>query len=244
MMSADEKPCPGRRAEAEANPGRTTADYHDLTCPDLPEWIGRWLSEARFRPYFVAAGSVAAAIELYWWNVAVSEAFYAPLNLLEVALRNALHGELRRRYAQADWWTSAELGDHSRLKMDQAIAKCRSRTGGLCCPDDVVAELSFGFWTSLLARPYDRKLWVPTLHRAFPYYRGPRRQLHDWLLSVVLFRNRIAHHEHVYTRDLTADLAKIRRLLGYLSAELVVQMDGVCRVTAVLSERPLAFGRG
>ncbi len=36
--------------------------------------------------------------------------------------------------------------------------------------DDLVTELSFGFWVSLISRTYDRPLWVPALHRAFPHH--------------------------------------------------------------------------
>jgi len=206
---------------------------------ELPEWVRRGLSEARIRPYLVATdGSVEAALRLYWWNVSVSEAFYPALHVIEVALRNVLHERLRSTYGRDDWWTRAPLSKHSRLKVDEAVAKCRGRTGGRCGSDDAVAELSFGFWVSLLSRTYDHSLWVPALHRAFPGYRGRRGQLHDWLLSVVYFRNRIAHHEHIHTRDLAADLAKIRRLLGYFSPDLLVRLDAVDRVAAVLWTRP------
>jgi hypothetical protein len=117
-----------------------------------------------------------------------------------------------------------------------------SKVEGCYGPDHVVAELSFGFWVSLLSKGYDQSLWVPFLHQAFPNYHGPRRQLHDWLYSVVLLRNRVMHHEHIYTRDLAADLAKIRRLLEYFSPGLALQLDGLDRVSEVLSRRPPALG--
>ncbi|WP_203923445.1 hypothetical protein [Rugosimonospora africana] len=74
--------------------------------------------------------------------------------------------------------------------------------------DDVVAELQFGFWTSLLSNhrgsQYGRLLWVPTLHRSFPHYHGRRRDLHDNYEAMRLLRNRIMHHEPIHHRDLMA----------------------------------------
>lgn len=99
--------------------------------------------------------------------------------------------------------------------------------------------MSFGFWVSLLSAgaAYDRVLWVPTLHLAFPHYSGTRRALHDNLLTMVLLRNRIMHHEPVYYRDLAADHRKLYRLLGYLSPEAVARARALDRVGAVLGRR-------
>ncbi len=121
-------------------------------------WMSKALSLPRLDAYARAAnGDALAAERLYWWNVQISGAFYGPLHCLEVALRNALHDELRSSYARDDWWTVLSNNRHSQ---------------------------------------YDRRLWVPCLHRAFPHYRGRRRDLYDNLETMRLFRNRIMHHEH------------------------------------------------
>lgn len=208
---------------------------------DLPEWIPTALSAARFRPYLVAAGSdVQQAIRLYKWNVAVSEAFYTPLHYLEVAVRNSMHHRLTERFGRDDWWNVVPLNDIGRRIVTETIAKVRRRVGPKYDAGDVVAELSFGFWASLVSRgaSYDRRLWVPALHKAFPNYRGPRQQLHDNLLSCVLLRNRIMHHEPVYHRHLTADHAKLHRLLGYVSPAVVRLVKEVDKVPEVLRRKP------
>ena len=49
----------------------------------------------RFGPYLAAAhGNVRAALDLYVWNLCLGAAFYGPLAILEVTVRNALHREL------------------------------------------------------------------------------------------------------------------------------------------------------
>lgn len=70
-----------------------------------PGWIRDSLSLLRFAPYLARVdGDLDAAIQLYWRNVGVSTAFYAPLHCLEMALRNAVHRRL------ATWSTSSPTG--------------------------------------------------------------------------------------------------------------------------------------
>jgi len=103
----------------------------------------------------------------------------------------------------------------------------------------MVAQLSFGFWVSLLSSGagYDRHLWVPTLHRAFPCYSGSRKNLHENFLTMVLFRNRIMHHEPIHHRDLLADHRKVYQLFGYLSPDAVKCALALDRVATVLARR-------
>jgi hypothetical protein len=204
-----------------------------------PEWIRDLLSAPRLGPYLRASnGAAAVAIRLYWWNAAVSAAFYGPLHCLEIGLRNALHCQLRGYYGRADWWSVAPLTSDGVRRVKEASVKL-SRTSPHPSPDDVVAALTFGFWISLLSRgaSYDRTLWVPTLHRAFPYYSGRRAALHDNLVAMLRLRNRVMHYEPIHHRDLAADRAKIYRLLGYISAEATREVAPLDRIPEILSRR-------
>ncbi|MEU4404032.1 hypothetical protein AB0F88_05860 [Streptosporangium sp. NPDC023963] len=209
---------------------------------ELPEWVQRVFSTPRFTPYLDVSGrNVMRAWQLYRWNVEVSEAFYGPLHCLEIGLRNAEHDQLRARYGRADWWEVAPLRNHDAFKIAKAREDLgrRSRRSGIpFTADDVLAELSFGFWVSLLSQAYDRHLWVPALHRAFPHYSGRRGELRDNLQAMVLFRNRIMHHEPIHHRHLAADHAKIYRLLGYLEPEVAPWLRRFDRVPEILARRP------
>ena len=205
-----------------------------------PEWIRDVLSTARFAPYLARTnGDIAAAIRLYWWNVEVSAAFYLPLHCLELGVRNAIHKVLGEWFGHVEWWSVAPLSDSGRRIVSAAVQKVARRVGPQHVADDVVAELSFGFWVSLISRgaAYDRTLWVPALHRAFPFYRGKRKVLHDNLLTMVLLRNRIMHHEPIHHRDLHADHAKIYHLLGYVSPRMAKELETLDRVGQVLRRR-------
>ncbi|MFE3515365.1 hypothetical protein [Streptomyces sp. NPDC059166] len=194
-------------------------------------------------PYLDACGGDASrAGRLYWWNVEACGALYGPLHCLELTVRNALHAVLTEHYGRADWWESAPLNAQGLRLVAKARAKCAGRRGSTprrVRADSVVAELSFGFWAALISggSGYDRTLWVPVTHKAFPHYSGRRDSLYDALWSLVLLRNRVMHHEPVHTRHLAADHAKIYRLLGYVSPALVREVRAMDRFPAVLHHR-------
>ncbi len=203
----------------------------------LPEWMTRDLSLPRLRRYIRAAhGDAREAERLYWWNVEVSAALVGPLHCLELALRNALHGALVRHHGRPDWWEAAPLNERGRQLVESARRSCGRRLRRTT-PDDMVAELTLGFWVSLLSTGYDRHFWVPVLNSAFPHYRGPRARLYSDLTSLVLLRNRVMHHEPVHHRHLAADHASIYRVLGYLSPEFAKEAQAMDRFPDVLAAR-------
>ncbi|MGJ7907948.1 hypothetical protein ACOQFL_15880 [Actinopolyspora sp. H202] len=213
----------------------------------LPEWIIRMLSPARFEPYLKAAdGNMRHAFSLYNWNLRVSAAFYRPLHWLEVGLRNTLDEAFREYYEREDWWETAPLNHKNGLdKVHEAHHKLRGealRRGDTQepCADDIVAELNFGFWVGLLSKgeSYDRKFWHPFLHAAFPNYRGLRRQLHAELRPMLGLRNRVMHYEPITNQNLWRKRDDLHRLIGYISrdtAEYLRRTDGL---PELLSGRP------
>jgi hypothetical protein len=207
-----------------------------------PDWVREALSVPRFTPYLEKASKDSAnAIQLYWWNVDVSAAFYLALHCLELALRNAVHRQLSLRYGQDDWWAVAPLHGGGPRMVSEAQKKLATRAREKPRPvtsDDMVAQLSLGFWVSLISRTYDRTLWVPALHRAFPFYRGPRGVVHGDLQTMLLFRNRIMHHEPIHHRHLQADHETLHRLVGYLSPGLLLELKSYDGVPAALARRP------
>lgn len=202
-----------------------------------PGWMSKSLSTARLRRYMRAAdGDATTAVQLYRWNLDVCSAFYGPLHWLEIGLRNALHDQLHARYESAQWWVFAPLNGHGTGKVHEARNKLKKRKNRDIDANDIVAKLTFGFWVSLLSRGtnYDRNLWVPTLHKAFPHYSGPRRQLHAELDDMLYFRNRIMHYEPIFDLDLAARRNTIYRQLGHLSPTLAERVRELDRIPEVL----------
>ncbi len=70
--------------------------------------------------------------------------------------------------------------------------------------DYIVAELNFGFWVSLLGKPYDATLWRHTLHKGFRASGGGKKRsdVHGRFNAVRRLRNRVAHHEPIFHKPL------------------------------------------
>ncbi len=187
------------------------------------------LSEERFAEYLHrSAGDEARALELYSYNISLSAELFKCISWLEVALRNALSREMVTQFG-SEWYDRQDIGlsiESLRLIANSMrFLKDRRKAISL---GRVVAGLTLGFWVKLLApgykNRYDEFFWRPALHRAFPHARTdpkvPRfvRQavyvpLNDTILEL---RNRIAHHEPIYKRDLIDEFSTITQVAGWL----------------------------
>jgi hypothetical protein len=159
--------------------------------------IERTITKERLTRYLGATGQdVSKALELYEYNVQLSEVLYGLLHGLEVTVRNAEHHALTASYGTATWYDVAPLSQYWKDQLNKAKAK----PGVAGKPGKVVAELTFGFWIDLVQASNHRRIWVDRkLHAAFPNARRHRKHIHERLKAIQLLRNRISHHEPVLT---------------------------------------------
>ena len=162
------------------------------------------------------------AITLYEKNTRLAEAFYTPLQCLEICLRNHLHACLKNTYEE-DWFRNHKPPfnqDSQRMIFDAVEELNQDRRG--VTPGRVVAELKFAFWVGLMGPRYDGTVWRESIYRAFLARGGkPRNQVHGRFNAIRRFRNRIAHHEPIFNRD-----------LEQTHAEIIEAIDWMCRHTS------------
>ena len=159
--------------------------------------IERTITRERLTIYLRATGQdISKALELYEYNVHLSESLYGLLHGLEVTVRNAEHHALTAAFGTPSWFDSAPLSQYWR---DQVTA-AKAKPGVAGRPEKVISELTFGFWVDLLQAKNHRRFWVNgKLYRAFPCARLHRKVIHERLKTIQLLRNRISHHEPVLT---------------------------------------------
>jgi hypothetical protein len=159
------------------------------------------ISAPRLDVYREAGDSDFDVISKYLWNVSLCEALYPALQTLEVALRNTIHQAAIGRFHREDWFDGPASPLHPEEKA--ALSLARAELGKQGKPTDtnrIVAELTFGFWVSLLNTRYEQKLWPRMLTPAFPGM--PRRirtraTLSKRLNEIRRLRNRAFHHERI-----------------------------------------------
>lgn len=164
------------------------------------EDLEKHFSRARLGRYLAARrGDTANAAVDYERNVLLSEAMMPLLNALEVALRNGIHTRLSVLYARSDWW-EAWVSEPNFDRQNKEIAKAKAklqRRHEPQTPDKVLAELTFGFWSSLFNAQLQVLLWKD-LRLVFAYCPKQIRKRHT--ISTALnqlrdLRNRVFHHE-------------------------------------------------
>ena len=69
----------------------------------------------------------------------------------------------------------------------------------------------------------------------FPYYVDRRGDSHLTLDRFRMLRNRIAHHEPIFKRNLTIDRDKICGLIGYIEPEARVWVMNNSQIPKILS---------
>lgn len=137
---------------------------------------------------------------IYERNTALSESLYGVTQATEIALRNALHRVLSAGYGTM-WFDLVTLEVPQSDKIASAKEEIR-RNRRILTPGAIVAELGLGFWTALIAGRYEKHLWVPHLHKAFPHAALSRSDIFEKLEKLRTLRNRIAHHEPIVKLDL------------------------------------------
>ena len=200
------------------------------------------ISAERLHPYIIrAGGSRVKAILLYERNVALSEALYGVTQGIEIALRNVLHSRLSSSPYGPMWFDAAPLESPQAAMVIEAKAKL-SRDGRGLTPGALVAELSFGFWTALLAKSYEKLLWVPHLHKAFPHAVNKSRfDIHEQLAEIRLLRNRIAHYEPILKLDLPKYYARTLKALEWICPVSAKWIRATNCFPHRLHEKPLKY---
>jgi hypothetical protein len=170
---------------------------------------------------------------------------YIPLQAVEIALRNACRRELGAIFGQTwhDDMRFVRLDRGFPQALDAAKERLR-RSGSTVDTPHIVAELSFGFWTTLLSRRFEHTLWTPGLRRAFPRFHlvrktsVSRRLVADRFDGLRAFRNRIAHHEPIFTRPLAKDYASLLEVSEWMYPDLADWTDGFGSCTQIIAAKP------
>lgn len=198
-----------------------------------PDIIVGLLSRERMNTYLQATGgNLDEAFVLYQKNLRLAAGLQMATALVEVVVRNAIDSALvewnNRLNPGTDWFDLPLLD----LRTKEIINAVRDRVRiNKQNPEhsDVVAEISFGFWRYLTSRRYLTILWIPALHYAFPHGKGDartRQKQVSWLISrMTSIRNRAAHLEPVFNRDIQQDFADARLLLSWVSPHATLWFD-------------------
>lgn len=239
--------------------------------------VARYISQPRLEPYLTEAnGDRERALALYQWNTQLAAAFQEVLANVEVLVRNAIDLQLQTWNASRgvdpqgvpytrEWalHPAPPLAGTVRQALQKATTHAERaraardpghpRKHAPISHDDIVAQLSFSVWRTLLPPAAPKKvglqnLWNNALVRAFPRAGGSSVNqilatpadvlVHDRLDRLITLRNRVAHMENLLQVNVPARLTDCLSLLSYLSPQARDWCAGASRVTEVNNARP------
>lgn len=204
------------------------------------------ISQPRFATYLrVQQNDIRAALALYRWNVELSAAFFMPLQICEVAIRNAAAEAIERVHGSTWPWV---VGFSRTLPITRRgydpshdlrdVTRKHTTTG------QVIAELKFAFWEFMFTVGQDGRIWNTHLRAVLPHapagvaIAALRKDIHDDIEKIRRFRNRIAHHEPIFARDISVEYSRILKLIEWRSPDTAAWVNKVQTVTEVLARRP------
>lgn len=217
----------------------TPTQINDLEAVLSPPRFGTYLHET--------GGDRHRAMELYCWNTDVSAAFYVMLQYCELAIRNGAVGAIEAEFGPNWHWNLGfrhSLPKHKGKKNYQPAEDLKSCANKHPTAGKVVADLKFVFWQNVFVKGQDSRIWNKHFASAFPGYDKSltvpqaRGRVHTTIDSIRRFRNRIAHHEPIFARNLGKDRDDIRRIVEWRRPGTAQWLGGVEEVTTLLGQRP------
>ena len=189
-----------------------------------------------------ASGSDASkAKEIYEWSARLSAASFEVIAHFEVLLRNAIDQEMSRSFKETTrgipWFLMPIGGDQEAVSLTVSTVRERLRKLNKETRHQIVANLSFGFWTGLLGTKYE-ELWRSTLHKSFPGSPGTRKRIASQLEGVRRFRNRLAHHDSLLNVDIPFEFRRILLLAEWVDPAAKSWLNSLSSVMDVYSEKP------
>lgn len=198
------------------------------------------LSQPRFNTFQSLASSDAQAFEYYLYNARLSKSFLFPLHVIEVTVRNAIDSILCSDFSST-WPVDASftgiLSKESNETLSNAIQ--RATLANKMSRDDIVARLTFDFWSNLFRSEYDRPLWQTRMSRLTPNDQSITRSSFQKEISKINhFRNRIAHHEPILGENISVIHSTIIQIVNAISKETAAWLRAHSTVMKIMRTSP------
>ncbi len=171
-------------------------------------------------------------INEYIENLRLSNKFYIPLSIVEISLRNSLNSFFIDKIEKNWIFNKTFIKPQLQNKIDTSIKILKQQNKEII-QDNIIAELSFGFWIMLLKKPFQEYLRYKDLKEIFPNIvtekniKVNRHYIFTKLNKIRLFRNKVFHFDKIINkseyRDIEDDLYLV---IKYFDTELCkVAMD-------------------
>ena len=207
--------------------------------------LERVCSQIRLYSYRSTDGTNKETLCRYLWNIALCESLYPSFQILEVSFRNAVHLEIQKVTNVSEWLISepAFLYQDERRAIRDSKQSLQDRKGTVTEPF-LVAEMGFGFWTSLLDSRYDR-IWHRIIAHVFPNMPRTirtRGNASKPMNKVRKIRNAASHHHSIWHwHDLPDQHKEMHSLINWICSSASIMAKSIDRFPGIHSGGPKQF---
>ena len=202
------------------------------------------LSEIRLSSYDKVVQNEQQALELYWWNVEVSSAFWTLIQVCEVTVRNAVSAAITMRHGNRWAWENSFIwtltSSSKRYNVRAELEKAKIGANDI---NNVIPKLNLIFWQKMFISAHDNQIWQPFIKQIFVNATDIeacklRAEIHDDLEFIRRLRNRVAHHEPIFNQNLEKTYNIIIKIISYRCIDTANWLMENQQVTHLLANRP------
>jgi len=183
------------------------------------ELKNKFISKNRMKQY--------SDINEYFENLKLCKEYYIPLSLVEIALRNSLNNHFKKEISQ-DWLLDKNfIQPQHQSKIDISIKLLKLEKKKVE-QDNILAELSFGFFVTFFKAAYKNYFRYNDLKQIFPNLPSKkdksvnRHFVFTKLNNIRLFRNKVFHHDKIISKKEYQNMMdEIYEVLSYFDDEIV-----------------------
>lgn len=177
------------------------------------------------------------ALSLYQWNLQISSALFECLAVCEIVIRNAVAKAIQAEHGE-DWAFNLRFVRSMQQNRRDELLGVRQNT-----TEQTIAELPFVFWQGFFTARFDNDLWKKHWAVALPNANHGnvttlRTEVFEKLEKIRKLRNRIAHHEPIFKRNLEADYKRIIKVIEYCCKDTAQWVQSWQKVTNLLAQKP------
>lgn len=241
--------------EGGHKPSKTSGNhlgfYRANMTPSTISAITNSLSPGRMGTFYTAVDTAIGSqdqvlgLKLYAWNASVASSFIIPLHFYEVALRNAISTAIENTYSNQWPWQSQfirSLSPKGRYSPRADLTSCNQKCS---TTGKVIPELKFAFWEQMLKNSHMGRIWSQQFRTVFPHSPGNESvkdcldKLRDNTYKIRSLRNRIAHHEPIFSRQLQDEFNILIEMIEWICPATVTWLKTQEKVSSLLQEKPI-----
>lgn len=163
----------------------------------------------------------------YLENIKYSKDFYIPLSIIEISFRNSLNRFYSVKIGN-NWQNRNDILQLDAQRSVQNATQILHQQNKQINQNNLIAELSFGFWVKLLTKAYTPYLRYNDLKQIFPNLPSSkdksinRHFVFTKLNNIRLFRNKVFHHDKIINKQEYSNMMDdIYKILSYFDGDVV-----------------------